>query len=50
MDISTKIIKLNKDLIARSKIENFNCCIDEGELKHDDIVPIHKNKDKSNKK
>ena len=50
-DIPTKIIKLNKDLIATSIVENFNFCIDQGEfpyeLKHADIVPIHKKKDKS---
>ena len=46
-DIPTKIIKLNKDLIAKFIAQNFNSCIDEGEfpseLKHADIVPIHKN-------
>ena len=48
--IPTKIIKLNKDLVAKFIAENFNSCIDEGEfpseLKHADIVPIHKKKDK----
>ena len=48
-DIPTKIIKLNKDLIAKFIVENFNSCIDEGdfpsELKHPDIVPIHQKKD-----
>ena len=47
------IIKLNKNLIAKFKVENFNSCIDEGEfpseLKHADMVPIHKEKDKSDK-
>ena len=42
---------MNKDLIAKFIVENFNSCIDEGEfpseLKHADIVPIHKKKDKS---
>ena len=50
-DIPTKIIKLNKDLIAMFIAENFSSYIDEGEfpseLKHADIVPIHKKKDKS---
>ena len=45
-DIPTNIIKLNKDVIAKFTAENFNSCIDEGEfaseLKHADIVPIHK--------
>ena len=52
-DIPTKIIKLNKDLIAKLVAENCNSCIDKGEfpfeLKHADIVPIHKRKDKSDK-
>ena len=54
-DIPTKIIKLNKDRIAKFIAENCNSCIDEGEfpseLKPADIVPIHKKKykiDKSN--
>ena len=40
-------------LIAKFIAENFNSCIDEGEflseLKHTNIVPIHKKKDKSDK-
>ena len=52
-DIATKIIKLNKDLIAKFIAENFNSCIQAGEfpseLKHADIVPIHKKKDKCDK-
>ena len=52
-DIPTKIIKLNKDLIAKFIAENFNSCIDKGEfpseLKHADIAPIHKKKDRSDK-
>ena len=52
-DIPTKIIKLNEDLIAKFIGENFNSCINEGkflsELKHADIVPIHKKKDKNDK-
>ena len=52
-DIPTKIIKLNKDLIAKLVVENCNSCIDKGEfpseLKHADIVPIHKKKGKSDK-
>ena len=50
-DIPTKIIKLNKDLIATFIAENFNFCNDQGEfsyeLKHANTVPIHKKKDKS---
>ena len=50
-DIPSKIIKLNKDLIAKFIAENLNSCIDKGkypsELKHADIVPVHKKKDKS---
>ena len=52
-DIPTKIIKLDKHLIAKFIATNFNSCIDEGEfpseLKHADIVPIHKRIDKSDK-
>ena len=52
-DIPNKIIKLNKDLIAKFIAENFNSCIQAGEfpseLKHADIVPIHKKKDKKDK-
>ena len=52
-DIPTKITKLNKHLMAKFIAENVNSCIDEGEfpseLKHADIVPIHKKKDKSDK-
>ena len=47
-DISTKIIKRNKDMIFKFKAEHFNSCIDEGEfsseLKHANIVLIHKKK------
>ena len=49
-DILIKI-KLKKDLIAKFLAENFNSCTDKGEfpseLKHANIVPIHKKKDKS---
>ena len=52
-DIPTKIIKLNKDLIAKFIAEKLNSCVGEGEfpseLKHADIVPIHKKKYKSDK-
>ena len=52
-DIPTKIIKLNKDLNAKFIAENVNTCNDKGEfpseLKHANIVSIHRKKDKSNK-
>ena len=52
-DIPTKIIKVNKDLIGKFIVENFNSCIDKGEvpseLKHANIVPVHKMKGKSDK-
>ena len=45
-DIQTKIITLNKDLIAKFITKNFNSRNGKGEfpseLKHTDIVPIHK--------
>ena len=44
---------LNKDLVPKRTTENFNFCIGEGkfpsELKHADIVPIHKKNSKSDK-
>ena len=52
-DIPSKIIKQDKGLVAKFIAESFNSCIDEGEfsseVKHADIVPIHKKKDKSDK-
>ena len=52
-DVPTKIIKLNKDLIAKFIAENLNSYIDEGELlseiQRTDIVPIHITKDKNDK-
>ena len=49
-DTPTKIIKLNKDIFAKFISNNFNHCIDEGkfpyELKHADVIPVHKKKDK----
>ena len=50
-DNPTKIIKLNED-IAPFISENFNSYIDKGEflndLKHADIVSVHKKKPKIN--
>ena len=52
-DIPTKIIKLNKQIIADFISENFNHCIDIGEfpteLKQADITPVFKKEDKSDK-
>ena len=52
-DILTKIIKLNKHIIAPFISENFNSCVDKGEfpndLRHADIVPFYKKKSKTNK-
>ena len=52
-DILSKIIKLNKGLIVKFIAENFICCTENckfsSELKHADVVPIHKNKDKNDK-
>ena len=49
-DTPIKIIKLNKDIFAKFICNNFNHCIDEGEfpykLKHADVIPVHKKKDK----
>ena len=46
----TKIIKINKDIFAKSISNNFNHCIDEHEfpyeLKHGDVIPAHQKKDK----
>ena len=39
-DVPTKIIKLNKDLIAEFIAENFNSCIDEGEFPSGLNMPI----------
>ena len=48
-DTPTKITKL-KDIFAKFVSNNFNHCIVEGELpyelKHADIIPVHKKKDK----
>ena len=45
-DISTKVIKLNSDILAKFIHKHFNCCIDIGEfpneLKHAELVPVHK--------
>ena len=47
-DTPTKILKLNKDIFEKFISNNFNHCIDEGEfpyeLKHADVIPVHKKK------
>ena len=52
-DIPTKIIKLNIDLFSSFICQNFNYCISIGkfsnELKHADVIPVHKKKDKNDK-
>ena len=45
-DIPTKIIKLNIDLFSSFICQNFSYCISIGkfpnELKHADVIPVHK--------
>ena len=52
-DIPTKVIKMNKDIFADFIAKDFNNCVDKGvfpdDLKHADVTPIHKKKDKSDK-
>ena len=52
-DIPTKIIKLNIDLFSGFICQNFYYCISIGkfpnELKHADVIPVHKKNDKSDK-
>ena len=52
-DIITKVIKINKDIFAGFITKDFNNCVDKGvfpdDLKHADVTPIHKKKDKSDK-
>ena len=52
-DIPTKVIKMNKDIFAGFIAKDFNNCADKGvfpdDLKHADVTPIHKKKDKSDK-
>ena len=52
-DILTKIIKLNSDTLAKFIYKHFNYCIDRGEfpneLKHAEIVPVHKKNCKRDK-
>ena len=49
-DIPTKAIKSNADLFASYVFRNFNYCLEKDEfscvLKHADVVPVHKKKEK----
>ena len=52
-DIPTKFIKMNKDIFANFITDHFNYCIAYGEfsdnLKHADVIPVHKNNEKCDK-
>ena len=52
-DCTFNIIKLNKNRIAKFMAESLSSCIEKdevpSEIKHADIAPIHKNKDKNHK-
>ena len=52
-DIPTKVIKINKDIFANIITDHFNYCIANGEfpdeLKHADVIPVHKKNEKCNK-
>ena len=52
-DSPTKVIKMIKDIFAGFIAKDFNICVDKGafpdDLKHADVTPIHKKKDKSDK-
>ena len=51
--MSTKIIKMNKDIFANFITDHCNYCIAYGEfpdeLKHANVIPIHKKNEKCNK-
>ena len=53
VDIPIKIIKSNADLFASYIFRNVNCCLEKGEfpcvLKRAYIVPVHKEKEKTDK-
>ena len=40
---------MNKDIFAGFVAKDFNNCVDKDDLKHADVTPIHKKKDKSDK-
>ena len=52
-DIPTKVIKINKDIFANFITNQFNDCIAyrdfPDELKHADVIPVHKKNKKCNK-
>ena len=52
-DIPTKVIKINKVIFANFITNHFNYCIANGEfpdeLKHVDVIPVHKKNEKCNK-
>ena len=52
-DIPTKVIKMNKDIFANFITDYFNYCIAYGEfpdqLKHADVIPVHKKNEKCSK-
>ena len=52
-DIPTKIIKLNADLFANFLFRNFNYYLEKYEfpcvLKHADVVPVQKKKEKNDR-
>ena len=52
-DIPTKVIKMNKDNFAYFIMDHFNYCIAYGEfpdeLKHADVIPVHKKNEKCDK-
>ena len=49
-NILTKVIKINNDVFAGFIAKDFNNCVDKGvfpdDLKHGDVTPFHKKKDK----
>ena len=52
-DITTKFIKINKDIFANFITDHFNYCIANrqflDESKHADVIPVHKKNEKCNK-
>ena len=52
-DIPTKVIKKNEDIFANFLTDHFNYSIANGEfldeLKHADVIPVHKKNEKCNK-
>ena len=52
-DIPTKVIKINEDIFVNFITDHFNYSIANGEfpdeLKHADVIPVHKKNEKCNK-